>query len=90
MLVGLLAGLLTWWLYAMVVADGTGAVLLAMAVLAATAALALVTWTWLVEAVGILRSTFRAHDRRALVPGLEATRDTLVAAVHAADTPHRT
>ncbi len=80
-LVGLVAGLLTWWLYAFVVADGTVAVLVAMAVFAASAALALATSTWLVEALANLRSAFRVHDRRAFLPGLLATRDALVTTV---------
>lgn len=80
-LVGLLTAVTTWWIAAMIVTDGAARVLAVMAGVAVLGAVALATWTWVVDAVTTARRRFRAFDRRALVPALAASQQHLVDAV---------
>lgn len=84
-LVGLVTVVLTWWIVAMALADGAAAVALTMVALAALGAVALTTWTYVVEGASIARRWFRSRDRRQLVPGLLVTQQRLVDAVRLAE-----
>lgn len=83
LLVGLVAGVLTWAIAGLVIGDGWGA-LLAGIVVALQGQLALALWT---PFVGLLASAFgwwRARDRAELLPPVLADRAVLVDAVFAA------
>ena len=80
-LVGLVTAVLTWWVVGVVVADGVGPILLAMLLTALAGALALATWSYLVQGVSALVHAVRIRDRRQLLRGLDTSREQLVAAV---------
>lgn len=81
MLVGLVTGALTWWIAAMIIANGTAAVAITMIGLGLASAVVLVLWEWILDGVSMLRMWFRTRDRAELVTGLVASRTALVAAV---------
>jgi glycerol-3-phosphate O-acyltransferase / dihydroxyacetone phosphate acyltransferase len=83
MLVGLIAGLATWIVAGMLIADGFGAVL-AGAVVALEGAVALAVWTPLARAMAAVRGRLRVRDRVDLVRPVLAARSTLAAAVNEA------
>lgn len=83
LLVGLVAGVLTWVVAGMVIADGWGAVW-AGVVVAAQGQLALALWTPFVALVARAFGWWRARDRAALLPPVLADRAALVDAVSAA------
>jgi len=83
LLVGLVAGLLTWTVAGIVAADGVGAVV-AGALVAVEGAIALAVWTPLSRAVATVWGRLRARDRVALVAPALAERAALVDAVRAA------
>ena len=83
LLVGLIAGLLTWIIAGAVLADGFGAVV-AGALVAIGGAIALAVWTPLTRLVATLWGYLRARDRVGLLPPVLAARAEVVAAVDAA------
>lgn len=89
LLVGTAAGLATWIVAGMWVADGWGAVL-AGGTMAVSGAVALGTWSVLVRAVARLRGALRARERAGLVPAALDDRARLLDAIDLAlsRTPH--
>ncbi len=83
MLVGLSAGLLTWIIAGIVIGDGIGAFVAAVAV-AAGGALALAVWAPLTRAVAAVWGGLRARDRGGLMKPVLAARAAVVDAVGAA------
>jgi glycerol-3-phosphate O-acyltransferase / dihydroxyacetone phosphate acyltransferase len=85
LLVGMVTALLTWWVVAVLVADGVVAVVVTMVALAVLGGVALGTWTSVFEGLSIVRRWFRSRDRSRLVPGLLLTQQQLVDAVRLAE-----
>lgn len=83
LLVGLVAGLLTWVIAGAVLADGWGAVA-AGALVAAEGALALAVWPPMARLAATLWGRIRARDRVGLLPPVLAARADVVAAVDGA------
>ncbi len=83
LLVGLFAGLLTWIIAGVLLADGFGAVVAGVLV-AVGGAVALAVWTPLTRLVATLWGYLRARDRVGLLPPVLAARADVVAAVDAA------
>ena len=83
LLVGLIAGLLTWIIAGAVLADGFAAVV-AGALVAVGGAIALAVWTPLTRLVATLWGYLRARDRVGLLPPVLAARADVVAAVDTA------
>ena len=82
LLVGLVAGLLTWIVAGIVLADGVGAVV--AGVLVADGGHRARVWTPLTRLVASLWGRLRARDRVGLLPPVLAARADVVAAVDAA------
>lgn len=82
-LVGLVAGLATWIVAGIVIADGLAAVT-AGALVAIQGAIALAVWTPLTRAVASVWGRIRARDRGSLVDRVMAERSALIDAVSAA------
>ena len=82
-LVGLVAGLLTWVIAGIVLADGAAAVVAGITV-AVEGAVALVVWTPLARAVDALWGWLRVRDRAGLLPPVLAQRTDVIEAVRAA------
>jgi 1-acyl-sn-glycerol-3-phosphate acyltransferase len=80
LLVGLAAGLLTWIVAGLLLADGWGAVA-AGALVAAEGALALAVWTPMTRLASTLWGRLRARDRVGLLPPVLAGRADVVDAV---------
>lgn len=83
MLVGLIAGLLTWIIAGAILADGLGAVV-AGALVAIGGAIALAVWTPLTRVIATLWGYLRTRDRVGLLPPVLAARADVIAAVDAA------
>lgn len=77
LLTGLVAGLATWVVAGIVLADGAAA-FVAGAAVAVGGALALAVWTPLVRTATALRGRWRARDRAGLLPPVLADRAALV------------
>ena len=77
LLTGLVAGLATWVVAGIVLADGVAA-FVAGAAVAVGGALALAVWTPLVRTATALRGRWRARDRAGLLPPVLADRAALV------------
>jgi len=91
LLIGLVVGLLTWWVAAMLLADGALAVVATMMGLAVLSAVALAVWESVIDGIEILRMWFRRRDRAQLIGGLERTQILVaghVDAALAATSPH--